>query len=169
MVGGGIGGSTPLTGWISHPVQENKADPLVGYISAKRRPVPGYPFPRRLVMHTWKPDAAAGKGPAVGAALKAGVTSMKSDAAADLFLSIDKWKLEGILAGLPEKGSRSAVADAMDTEMALLEEVLFAFEECQALARCGFLIRAFSVNCWWCDAGWRKSSHLLAHDRMTAQ
>lgn len=54
-----------------------------------------------------------------------------------------------ILAGLPEKGSRSAVADAMDLEMSLLEEVLFAFEECQALRRCGFLIQAFSVNCWW--------------------
>lgn len=54
-----------------------------------------------------------------------------------------------VLAALPEKGSRARVADAMDSEMAMLEECLFAFEECQALRRCGFLIQAFRVDCWW--------------------
>lgn len=107
-------------------------------------------YARRVTAHTWVKDKNADKGPNVKAALKAGLFG-KSDETpgSDLFLSVDQDKLEAILAALPEKGSRSLVADAMDHEMATLEEVLFAFEECMALRRCGFLIQAFSVNCWW--------------------
>ena len=57
--------------------------------------------------------------------------------------------IEGLLLTLPEKRSNLVVARELDGMLGQFEEMLYAYEECIAVRRCGFLIGAYTVSCWW--------------------